>query len=136
MYNKIHKIFIIAYGALLLLLIAYLFLLLTSASDVISFKTFAIVVITFIIGSVIPFASYRLLENANKSDKNAAITEYATLLEQKYNVSFNRRNSAYINQACVFVKNDTGEKFWGIATVDEDGKTPILKTFSDYKIVE
>lgn len=131
-YDKTRKMFRNVYTVALVLIGIYLFILLGAASDVISFKTFAIISVTFLIGTVIPYSTYRILDNARKYDHNQAMSEYAVIFEHKYNIRFHNQTKPKINQIAIFIDNETEEKFWGIATVDRDGKTPLLKTLQNY----
>jgi len=131
-YDRIRKVFSIIYGTVLAIISVYLFLILSSSGEFISLKTLTIILITLIVGTVIPYSTYRILDNAIHHDKNNSLLEYAQQLEAKYNVAFDKPQRVYINQATVFQNKETGKRFWGVATVDDDGKTPLLKTIEEY----
>lgn len=131
-YDKARKIFHIFYGITLTAGIIYLFLILTSSGEFMSFKTLATILITFIVGSVIPYSTLRIFNNALHRDKNNALVEYSQKLENKYNVVFDKPNRIYINQAAVFRDKNSGKRFWGVATLEEDSQTPLLKIIEDY----
>lgn len=128
-YNKVYKIMIGVFAAAMIIAILYLFLLLTSTSEALTLRTLLIIIITFLLSSAIPYSSMRILDNAQKKDRNNALQKVAEQVKDKYDVQF--KNIPSVNTIAIF-KGKDGRLFHGVITLNNQ-QEPILKILEDYK---
>lgn len=127
-YDRVRKIITGVFAGTLIIAVLYLFILLTSSTDVMTLKTFLTIFITILIFTVIPYSSARILDNAKKKDRNNALKNIAEKVNEKYSVKF--KNTPCVNTAAVFGQ-ENGEYFYGVITMSDD-QEPVLKVLADY----
>lgn len=128
-FDKAYKAILFVFIATLIIALLYLFVLLTSASNALSLKTFLTIVITFLITTAIPYSCVKIVENAKKKDRNNALKKVQEKLYEKHSVKFS--GSPSVNTVAVLI-NDKNERFYGVITLNEE-QEPIIKLLSNYE---